>query len=949
MSTPEGGASPYVTGLPKPPAHPASSPPPGQPPAVSSPKNLREDGLQGAGQGDNFFFAQHQQQQQQQQAYLNGEDYAYGEEWEDYEDGMPLGGDDMEDSSRASISSVRSQERMVNLLPEKNPSYGFKTREASLSCRYLRQRHKVVGDKWKTIGMGGSRESHPDLTQHHRRPSDGSLGDDSVSSLGSNGGRPPYHPPHHKTASNSTSNNGSSSQNGHGFHGPDSGRPPISPPPMAMGSANGTSSSSSSSNGNGGGAHSHTVVQAYPPKAKKPRVPSSQQQQQLERAKSTSPKKKGRVVSSKKKGYHYEDDTLPAWASHALGALVHDVQRHCQALMGKFVKAVDDTILGVTAPAMGLFLTFAHDLPRASNHVLFEKDLRMPMPRRKGEDTRHSLSFLFMQPSNSGRGRKYPTILVRNPYGRLTFFYFFYLFAQRGYNVVVQDVRGRGESTGVFDCIHDEEDSQATLEWITSQPWYSADHGIGLLGMSYNGFVLYETFKDTGKPCHPSVKAVVPINTTSRLSTMSYRDGPLHLELIIRWSGYLWTLTRDTTSLLALLLSLSHGLTFLGYFGIFDNPRLTRALRHLPVHEITKKVTGVQLNRFQMFLSPPGCDFVKARDASTALRADLPPAQIHASWYDIFLIDSFFDFQTLVAKGNKEARIMISSDYHIKRYFHYGALVREALVHFKRFLRRDPVPFKDDERITVQIIYPAKGLEWVGFASWPPAAAAVRPFLLSADGQVAAVGAVADEAGQVKGGVRAYTYYPSDPTPSVGGNGIGFLDAGERVQNQLETSRGDKDLLVYTSEVLAEDMYVIGVPQAELYVRCLSPRAQEADFVVRLCDVSPAGVSRNICDGVKRLSFAAVEKVDEHGTFKVVVDVYPTAVRLAKGHRLRVHVASAGFIRWERNVMAYGYPSFIPVRFEVVHGKVGGTTAASALHLPLVPASSLVPSLHRSS
>ena len=33
---------------------------------------------------------------------------------------------------------------------------------------------------------------------------------------------------------------------------------------------------------------------------------------------------------------------------------------------------------------------------------------------------------------------------------------------QRGYNVVVQDVRGRGESTGVFDCIHDEEDAQVS-------------------------------------------------------------------------------------------------------------------------------------------------------------------------------------------------------------------------------------------------------------------------------------------------------------------------------------------------------------------------------------------------------------------------------------------------------------------------------------------------------
>lgn len=39
---------------------------------------------------------------------------------------------------------------------------------------------------------------------------------------------------------------------------------------------------------------------------------------------------------------------------------------------------------------------------------------------------------------------------------------------------------------------------------------------------------------------------------------------------------------------------------------------------------------------------------------------------------------------------------MISSDFHIKRYFQYGALVKEAISHFRRFCRREPQPYKDD-------------------------------------------------------------------------------------------------------------------------------------------------------------------------------------------------------------------------------------------------------------
>ena len=89
----------------------------------------------------------------------------------------------------------------------------------------------------------------------------------------------------------------------------------------------------------------------------------------------------------------------------------------------------------------------------------------------------------------------------------------------------------------------------------------------------------------------------------------------------------------------------------------------------------------------------------------------------------------------------------------------------------------------------------------------------------------------------------------------------------------------------------------------------------------------------------------------EGRVMKVRVDVYPTAVRFPKGHRVRIHVASAGFIRWERNVMAYGYPSFIPVRFELLHGGGGGEGGreggGSVVHLPMIPVESLVPSRFR--
>jgi hypothetical protein len=44
---------------------------------------------------------------------------------------------------------------------------------------------------------------------------------------------------------------------------------------------------------------------------------------------------------------------------------------------------------------------------------------------------------------------------------------------------------------------------------------------------------------------------------------------------------------------------------------------------------------------------------------------------------------------------------MISTDYHVQRYFEYGALVKEALLHFRRFCRRTPQPYNTDGALRV--------------------------------------------------------------------------------------------------------------------------------------------------------------------------------------------------------------------------------------------------------
>src|SRR5690606_19096124 len=82
---------------------------------------------------------------------------------------------------------------------------------------------------------------------------------------------------------------------------------------------------------------------------------------------------------------------------------------------------------------------------------------------------------------------KYPTLLMRLPYGLRGFATVAECYAERGFNVVVQSCRGTGRSGGEFDPLSNERaDGLRTLSWIRQQPWF--DGRLGTSGPSYLGY-----------------------------------------------------------------------------------------------------------------------------------------------------------------------------------------------------------------------------------------------------------------------------------------------------------------------------------------------------------------------------------------------------------------------------------------------------------------------------
>src|SRR5690242_2856572 len=106
--------------------------------------------------------------------------------------------------------------------------------------------------------------------------------------------------------------------------------------------------------------------------------------------------------------------------------------------------------------------------------------LGLPVPMRDGV---HLVADVFL-PRATGR---WPTVLFRTPYGRKGPSAKSYRgFLQRGYAVVIEDVRGRYASGGVFGTIRQEgPDGSDTINWIVEQPW--SNTRVAMAGGSYLG------------------------------------------------------------------------------------------------------------------------------------------------------------------------------------------------------------------------------------------------------------------------------------------------------------------------------------------------------------------------------------------------------------------------------------------------------------------------------
>ncbi len=548
----------------------------------------------------------------------------------------------------------------------------------------------------------------------------------------------------------------------------------------------------------------------------------------------------------------------------------------------------------------------------------------VPMSTRDGVTLRADVH----RPGPPGR---YPVLLVRTPYGkraseRIEPAYF----PDRGYIVVIQDVRGRGSSDGTFDPFTQEgSDGADAVAWAATLDGGNGE--VGTLSQSYMGLAQYHLA--THRP--PALRAASPVSgPITFFHDCLYRNGVLELDWTVNWIG-----------------SLARGAvgpelnaewdTWSSVPGARFAPLTREAVEHTPVLDWADRFAPGAPYLRDLLEHTTDDDYWAALDLrGRAGDIDVPMLHV-SSWYDAFQYDTLTMYRNLragarTAHARENQRLIMGPWAHLLGYakpetrgageadfgpeaaIELHAIQRDWFDHFFRGTALD------GPRVRLFVLGENR---WRDEDDWPLARRVETPLYLRAEGSLSWEPPADEEP-------DSYVSDPADPVPSLGGASLA-LPPGVFDQRPAEAR---DDVLVYTGEVLDEPLEITGNVTMTLHAASSAP---DCDFVARLVDVHPDGYAWNVVDGVVRARFRGSTSepslIEPGRVYAYEIDLWATSIVVAAGHRLRVEIASSCFPRWIRNPQTGEEPvratTFAPAHQQVFHDGA----RPSHLTLPVIP------------
>ncbi len=548
----------------------------------------------------------------------------------------------------------------------------------------------------------------------------------------------------------------------------------------------------------------------------------------------------------------------------------------------------------------------------------------------------------------------FPVLIERTPYdkGAPRFVVHARFFAEHGYVVLIQDVRGRGGSEGEWYAFAREApDGYDTIEWAAAQPWSSGK--IGTMGTSY--MAATQSAAATLNPPHLAAMFVTEGPSNYYACSMRH-NGALEQRFLI-YAFHMAVTSPEARANPALRQALLEARLNLGqWLRRLPLKRGASPLRMLPSYE----QWAIDLQTRAAY-----DDYWRQRGYAIheyyGEHADVPTVYFGA-WYDSYARATVENFLALNRLKRSPQRLVMGPWTHGVRadedfagdvsfgpaaLEHYNGM---RLRWFDQWLKGMDTGVADQPAVRIFVmgggsgrkVHDVLGLngridhggQWRFERQWPPAGAHETPWYLHPGGTLA------PHKPEAKGGASTFRCDPRDPVPTVGGCisvGFEFMPPGGFDQRARFPLAGGEvlplaarsDVLVFVSEPLAEAVEVTGSPTVRLWV---SSSARDTDFTAKLIDLYPPsadypeGYALNISDSIIRMRFrdswTNPQPLTPGEVYEASIPFYPISNLFARGHRIRLDISSSNFPRFDLNPNTggpLGEPGAMVVADNTVH------------------------------
>jgi putative CocE/NonD family hydrolase len=494
----------------------------------------------------------------------------------------------------------------------------------------------------------------------------------------------------------------------------------------------------------------------------------------------------------------------------------------------------------------------------------------------------------------------FPVLVYRTPYGKadaLKDYTTFEHAVERGYAVVVQDVRGRYASAGEFRPYQNEgRDGYDTIEWAAKQPWSNGK--VGTFGLSYPGAVQWLAAVENP----PHLVAMVPAMTFSTPQNFFYAGGTWDMS----WMEWIWdNIAFDVRIKRGLPGPKSYDEAIAAWEKV--GPKMQDTLPLQDLAEL-KDVAPYYYDWLSHPADDPWWNWCELRNRYDRVHA----AVLNLSaWYD----DNYGpEGATTNFAGLLKARVGLSAsntalllgpwvhgvdetgktesgerEFGQAAAINYDDVVLDWMDHYLRGLNN-----RVDRAQPVRYFVMGSNV-WRDSDKWPPHAERMPYYLVATDG--AGIGRVQREPTSKQVKPSAFVSDPANPVRNI------YSTSGAHDYRDL-TKRAD--VLTFDSVVLDEDTEVSGPIQAKVYVSC---DCRDLDLWVRLLDVAPDGIAFNLMSpglDVQRASYRDLahgrQLLTPGKIYEIEFEHLITSNVFLKGHRIRVQISGSFFPNFSRNL-----------------------------------------------